>query len=320
MKYVKKMLWMLLLCVLVVGCGKEAKKEDAEKQQEESVQPNEKEIVYEVPRGEAFDSDVPYDKTIQVGTIEEQVLYDDNDVIIKATELSVSEYGEVVLGINIQNNREKSVRVQTRENALNQCLMPSILSVDVESGATSDAEIVFSKAWIQRWELTDITELKFVIYLADSDSLEGGDRWWIETEPIAVKTSLAASYTQQYDDSGIVLYDKDGIRIIAKNVNTDKYESENLVIYVENDTDCYVSVFTQNITISGKAATGIYMAEMLPQTKALDVVAFMRGTMDALGVEKIEEMEIGFQVFAVDMNGESLPGVEAGPYKIKVVE
>lgn len=116
------------------------------------------------------------------------------------------------------------------------------------------------------------------------------------------------------------MYDTDGIRIIAKNANTDKYQSENLLLYVENDTDCYVNVFTQNITISGKEVTGMYMAEMLPRTKSLDVVAFMRTTMDALDVEKLEEMEIGFQIFSVDMNGEYLPGVEAGPYKIKVVE
>ena len=63
-------------------------------------------------------------------------------------------------------------------------------------------------------DIADIT-LSFDIFNTDSY------KDYLTTESVVLKTSVADTYIYSYDDSGEVVYDANGIKIVSKGITTD---------------------------------------------------------------------------------------------------
>lgn len=76
--------------------------------------------------------------------------------------------------------------------------------------------------------------MEFAFHIFDTESWDD----IADTEVIKVDTSAAGSYTQTYDDSGEVLVDADGVKIVGKGLSADgSFWGPGVILYIENNTE-----------------------------------------------------------------------------------
>lgn len=81
-------------------------------------------------------------------TVEEQVLYDENDIKITATGLEDSMLG-TELKLLIENNSSKSITVQAGNANVNGYMVPTMMSADVASGKKANNSLTFETSGLK---------------------------------------------------------------------------------------------------------------------------------------------------------------------------
>ena len=133
-----------------------------------------------------------------------------------------------------------------------------------------------------------------------------------ETEAILINTSAKDTYVQSYDDSGDVIYEKDGIRIIDKGLTTDEFFGPEIRVYIENNTAKAVTVQVQNVSVNGFMVEPIFSSDISSGKKINDGIMFI--DLEENEIEKIKDAELSFIIFDMD----SLDTLdESDPIKLK---
>ncbi len=111
--------------------------------------------------GEALGKDVRWDfqtNTVYIGSEQlsasnsaNEVIYDSNGIIVTYTGLSVNNFGEINVNLNIENNTDKNYTFQVRDFSLNDIMFEPIFSCDVVSGKKAVDGI-----YLPLWSLNDI--------------------------------------------------------------------------------------------------------------------------------------------------------------------
>ncbi len=226
-------------------------------------------------------------------TISEQVLYDEGGLKITATSLEMEEFLGPEIKVLIENNTDQDITVQTREVSINDLMMEPTFSSDVAAGKKANDSISFFKNELERNAIDKIAkiELRLNIFAEDFDTIA-------ETDPILIYTTAKDNYVQTYDDSGKVLYEKNGIRIIDKGLANDEFFGPEIRVYIENNTTKAITVQVENVSVNGFMADPIFSSDISPGKKINDGISFL--DLDENGIERIEEAELSFNIF--DMN------------------
>ncbi len=111
--------------------------------------------------GEALGKDVSWDSatnTVYIGsektnasTEANKVIYDSNGIKVTYTGLSVNNFGEININLNIENNTDKNYTFQVSDFSLNDIMFEPIFSCDVVSGKKAVDGI-----YLPLWSLNDI--------------------------------------------------------------------------------------------------------------------------------------------------------------------
>ena len=187
-------------------------------------------------------------------TIEEQILYEQDDVVISATGISFDD-SDMYLELFIENNSNEAIIVQTEFSSVNGYTVSSELSSDVAARESMTDNIIISTYQLEIAGIDTVSEVEFYFYITNQVTNESE-----VAGPVTITTSAYGSYTQTYDDSGTVLYDANGIRIILKEFENITYSDENMdtlmgrkqqFLYIENNSDQNIYVEAADITVNG---------------------------------------------------------------------
>ena len=179
-------------------------------------------------------------------TLDETVIYDGNDIKITATGIKEDSFFGPELNLLIENNGTQNIVVQPDYCLVNGYMMYGLMSSDVAAGKKNNDTMVFSGSTLKACGIDQIADIRLRLTVIDSDS-------WMtlfKTDEITLQTSAAGTYTQTYDDSGEVIYDTNGIKVVAKSAD-DEFLGKGVVFYLENNTDRHVAVNGENISVNG---------------------------------------------------------------------
>ena len=202
-------------------------------------------------------------------TIEETVLYDENDVKITATELNYGNYS-ANLEVTIENNSDEklsfvSESVSCAQNAINGFMISDgYVNCDVESKGSTTEEMSFDYNTLMLYGITEIADIQIGFSMTDDDFNS------TDTGALQLKTSAADSYDyeagseryhkaitnkillQNYDlkvpyFADDELYSSNGIRLVSEAFAVNSSDERSLLLEVRNETDKTVYVQTSNI-------------------------------------------------------------------------
>ncbi len=195
----------------------------------------------------------------------------DSEVLLDKDGIKVTYTGfdnDTTMGVGfkllIENNTDKTVTVQTRDETVNGFMVDGVLSADVAAGKKANEVI---SIWDSDLENSDIDEIKvyeFKLNISDADNWDT----IMETETITLTNSDATEDANAKVPDGQLLVDEAGIKIIFVDTNTDEYSGEQLRFYIENNTDEDISINTDKISLNGFMVDASMYSDILAHRKA----------------------------------------------------
>lgn len=205
------------------------------------------------------------------GTIEETVLYDENDVKITATEL-VYNKNSAKLNLLIENNSDRALRFHSGttdlgSNSINGYMFSgSYLSCDIAAGKKANDNLSFDYDYLSILGIYSIADIELAFEIRDDNFDE------FYTGLIPIKTSLADSYDYSVDTfqnsinnkdfqnsmglsvdyfSDETLFDQHDVSIVSAAMLTNRNDEKIILFEVENNSDRIISVGSGDIAING---------------------------------------------------------------------
>lgn len=255
-----------------------------------------------------------------VGIIDETVMVDESDVKIIATDLIYTD-NSVKLNLTIENNSDfdlsfVSGSVGYSQNAINGYMISGgFMNVDVPTGKKTNESIEFNIDELLIYGITEIADIQVGFKISDDDYhtiYEGVGQ---------VKTSVSDLYDYKVDTfaenlkSGILetmagcsvdyysedeIYSKNGVRIIAEALVTNKDGEKTMFIEIENNSSEMVCGATSGISLNGLIVYSALWSsdEISPNTRC--VVGLSLSSMldesywDLFGISEIGNMTFTF--------------------------
>lgn len=244
---------------------------------------------------EATPTSIP--EAIEVN-IENQEIYNKNGLKITATGFDADSFLGPEIKLLIENESENNVTIQTRNGYVNGYRMDLQLSCDVIAGKKANDGITILSDDLETSKVDTISEIEFSFYIFETDSWED----IAESEQIIVKTNMADQYTQTYDDTGEILYNKNGLKIVSKGLNSSILGTE-LLLYVENNSKENITIQADNVSINGFMVNVLMSADVMPNKRAMTNLTILTSEMESNGIKDINdinEFEASFNIFNTD--------------------
>ncbi len=229
--------------------------------------------------------------------VDEELVFDDEDIKIWVKSFDDNGIFGPSLELLIENNREEDIMVQVRGTTVNDVVVNTIFSVNVSAGKEASKDITLMQSSLDKAgiELVKDIELRFVI----SD----GDNWAtiLATDPIKISTSVDPSFKQEYDDSGQLILDQDGIRIIVRGIdNEDTLWGASVVLFIENNQDQGIRVQAKDVSVNGFAIDSLLSSEIPASKKAYAEISFAEADLKEHDIKTIEEIEMVLHISEIE--------------------
>lgn len=232
----------------------------------------------------------------EVTTIEEQVIFDQDGIKITATGIAEDPFWGYELKMLVENDTDKTITVQSRNVSVNNYMLDPTMSIEVAPGKKANDEMSFSLSSFEKCGIEKITDIEFILHIFDAESWET----IIDSDIIQITTSNAATYTQTYNDSGIVLYDVDGIKIVQQELVYDEFWGYAVYFYVENNTDQSITIQSRDTSINGFMVNPTMSIDVAAGKKAVNDMSFLQSEISENGIESIDVIETIFHIFNTD--------------------
>lgn len=230
-------------------------------------------------------------------SIEEQVIYDNKGIKITATGLDDSIFG-TELKLSIENNSEDNITVQTFNANVNGYMVSTIMSVDVASGKKANDSITFETSGLKDCGIDKIATMEFRFTILDPESFTS----ITDSDMIKINTSIADTYVQKYDDTGNVLVDKNGIKIVGKGLSqSDSFWGPGLILYIENNSDRDITIQADDVSINNIMVDSTISEDVLVGKKAVTALQFFSSDLEENNIEDITSIELKFNIFDLDL-------------------
>ncbi len=230
-------------------------------------------------------------------TIEETVLLDEEGVKITAKSINMDAFFGPEIKVLIENNSGKDLTIQCRNSSVNGFMVGTMFSADVANGKKANEGITLTESDLKLCEITEIADVELSFHIFTTSDWNT----YFDSEPILIKTSISDKYEYAYNDSGEVLYDANGIRIISKGLSKDdSFLGPCIVVYIENNSDKAFTVQAKNVSVNGFMVDAIFSCDIASGKKAIDSITFMNSDLEDNDITDIYDVELSFHVF--DLN------------------
>ena len=227
--------------------------------------------------------------------IDQQVLYDENNIKITATGFRGDEIFGPEVSVLVENNSDKSITVQPRKGCVNGYMSKFQMSSDVAPGKKANDSITIMED-LEKIGVDTIAQLECSFTIFDSSTYDT----IVDTEIIPIVTNLSDDYVQEYKSEGTVLFDSDGIKIVSKGIAEDEIWGPELILYIENNTNKFITVQPRDTSINGFMVNPNMSSEITPGKKIVDGLTFFSSALEENGISEISDIETSFEIFDSD--------------------
>ena len=228
-------------------------------------------------------------------TIEETVVLDQDDIKITATELDVNGDMGPELKLAIENNSSKYVSISAQNSSINGYMIDGFIYTELSAGKKANSSMVFDTKSLEASGIKDIASIEFSIVATD---LEAFDTLF-QSDRIALTTSVGSGYEQAYDDSGEIIFDENGIKIVYQKFVADDAQSYSsyAVLYAENNSDKDINIYSESASVNESMVDGyLTSASIMAGKKSVMRFSFRTEDLAENGIEGVERIETTFVI------------------------
>lgn len=227
-------------------------------------------------------------------SVSEQVILKQDGITITLKSLDFSGWYGPEFKILIENNSNKNMTIQTRDSAVNGIMIDALISASVEPGKKINDAISFSSSDLEQAGILAIKDVEFYFHVFDTESWDT----IFDSETVYITTDGSERYLQQYDDTGILLYEEGGLRVILQGLDAENsLWGADIFVYVENLTETDITIQLRDTSINGFMIDPVFSCEVLAGKRAYDAISVFQSDLTENGIADIENMEFTLHVF-----------------------
>lgn len=305
----------LLLCALAVlslgACGKEKEPDKTEPATKEQAQVETRPATFDqAPEPtEPSDTDMlkafitAFDKT---PVIDLQTLFEDEKFTVTLNALAYDRINGPELQVKVTSRFDKDVIMQFPYMVVNGCMiepddesMSDRMEITVPAGKTTEGVINIPYFYLAISDIRVIRTIEFPLEFCEPGTYDE----LYQTSLLTLTTSAKQDGDEQFSEEGQTAYDKDGIKIIIKGLNTDHTYSndDKLVVSMRNSSDRDVIVKAKTLCINGYDD---FIPKMHPYIlsgkQATNFVRILQRDKQDCGISDIDSIEVSFTITTAD--------------------
>lgn len=187
------------------------------------------------------------------------VLYEDADILVLADWDGTPIDSDIP--IFVQNFTGEDLTVCTDGVAVNGCMVEDVFFYcDAYRDSVSRATLWVDMETLGERGIKEGQYIQMTIDVTDEDY-----NVLVDDAPV----TLGSEYTQELSDSGMIIYDQDGFRLVYKGMYEDQFGDPLLVFYGENATEHWMELSSNELWIDGEE-TGCWLwQKFLPGTRGI---------------------------------------------------
>lgn len=226
-------------------------------------------------------------------TIDEAVVYNEGGIKITAKEyVTDSIWGDGIKFL-IENDTTKNIMVGCNALIVNNYMISDLFATEVAAGKKTNETMTLSSSQLKAAGIDVIGQIEVYFHIYDTDTYDN----IADTDCVLIKTSLYDQMDTKADDSGEVLYDKDGIKIIGKYVNDSDFWGAAILLYIENNSDKNVVIQADNVSINGFTFdSAIFSSTVYAGKKSYDDITLFSSELEENGIKSVDEVSLKFKI------------------------
>ncbi len=174
-------------------------------------------------------------------------------------------------------------------------MITPLISAAAMPGEKTNASLSFPEDELIACGIETIAEITLCLNIYDIGRYENLYR----TGPITISTSAAEAFTQVRDDTGDVLYNENGVKIVYKQAAAG-ITGPSYALYIENNTDRRISVQTRDETVNGTSVRPGFTCYIGPGKAAIRSMEFLKSELTDNGILDVSEVKLKFVVYDND--------------------
>lgn len=228
-------------------------------------------------------------------TIDEQVLLDQNDIVITATDYVYDSIWGEGIKVLLENNSDQNITVGCNALIVNDYMITDLFSADVAAGKKSNETIYLSSSELEAAGIDVVGQVEMYFYVYD-------ESWnkLFDSDCVTVQTSEYANMDTTPNDEGTELYNEGGIRIVGKTVDENSFWGTAILLYIENTSGRNVTIQCDDMSINGFMMTPYFSCDVYDGKKAIDDITIMSSELEDNGIESIDDVEMKFNIYDAD--------------------
>lgn len=239
------------------------------------------------------DADVTTKAKPVTPTIDEAVVYDEGGIKITAKEyVTDSIWGDGIKFL-IENDTTKNIMVGCNALIVNNYMISDLFATEVAAGKKTNETMTLSSSQLKAAGIDVIGQIEVYFHIYDNDTYDD----IANTDCILIKTSLYDQMDTKADDSGQLLYEKDGIKIIGKYVDDSDFWGAAILLYIENNSDKNVIIQVDNVSINGFTFdAAIFSSTVYAGKKSYDDITLLSSELEENDIKSVDEVSLKFKI------------------------
>ena len=225
-------------------------------------------------------------------TIAETVLYEADGIKVTAKSLADGLFGTEVK-LLIENDSSKNILITSSSVSANGYMMPTAaLYAEVAAGKKANESLTLMSSELDQCGIETLAELQFYLQIQDPETWET-----IKTTDLITLATSASGYAQPVDDSGDVLYNENGYKVVCKGLKQDIIWDGTVVFYMENNSNKAVSIYAENVSVNGFMQEVGLWSDLRPSTKMIDGMSMIDlSDLEITNIDEIKTIEFNLRI------------------------
>ena len=229
-------------------------------------------------------------------SIEEQVLFEQDGIVVTAKEYVTDRiWGDGIM-LLIENNSDKNVTVGCNALIVNNYMISDLFVSGVAAGKKANEIMYLSNTELEAAGIESVGQIEAYFHAYDTDTYET----LFDTDCVTIQTSGFDNMDTVADDSGVELYNEDGIRIVGKTVDENSFWGTAILLYCENNSGDNIGISVNEMSINGFMMDPLFSTTVYDGKKAFEDITIFSEDLTANGIETIEEVELRFHIYEAE--------------------
>lgn len=231
---------------------------------------------------------------------EETVLVDDENCTFTITSYEPDSLWGYGLQVHLENKSDRTLMFSLNDVSVNGCMADPFWASEVAAGKKDKTEIDFYTSDLEKYGITDVTEITLTLRVYDSEDWTADD-FVNETFTVYPLGEEAAIVQEREDqDTDEVLVDDENFRILVIGYDPEDLFGYSMMLYIENKTDKQIMFGIDDAAVNGYMSDPYWASEIPAGKREITDVTWYQSDLDEKEIETVEELSFTLTAHEAD--------------------